>query len=191
MLKCCINLHTMITKDVQSFSFTTDFTRTGVLAFLPCCSGGFVNDQTVRLSTSIQDPKMNQEFMKVVQYCPSWHYVKGDRRFLILTNIYYNMIYIYVFMDPCLGYANAYIWTPNCHVMVYSLSCKKRSRCCKHSHSTHFKCSQHIFQMQTHPNILAKILQISYILMTTKDFIETHSSLWNFVHGGQGSTYDQ
>ena len=21
-------------------------------------------------------------------------------------------------MDPCLGYVNAYIWTPNCHVML-------------------------------------------------------------------------
>ena len=22
-------------------------------------------------------------------------------------------------MDPCLGYVNAYIWTPNCHVMNF------------------------------------------------------------------------
>ena len=49
---------------------------------------------------------------------PCRRYIKGDRRFLILTDIYYNMIFnIYVFMDPCLGYVNAYIWTPNCHVM--------------------------------------------------------------------------
>ena len=26
-------------------------------------------------------------------------------------------------MDLCLGYVNAYIWTPNCHVMTNSFNC--------------------------------------------------------------------
>ena len=70
-----------------------------------------------------------------MEYCPCWRYVKGDivhvevmsmltlcpgRRFFIVTNIIiYTIIYMYVFMDPCLGYVNAYIWTPNCRVMPY------------------------------------------------------------------------
>ena len=35
-----------------------------------------------------------------------------------LKDIFCGKPWIYVFMDPCLGYVNAYIWTPNFHVMT-------------------------------------------------------------------------